>query len=154
MVSVVNNNMNRVNIVSDFDSDLSKEDFENSNNNFLDEDVNDEVKISPNTTVNAKVVQAMKRLQALYNDDANEIVEQAMNEKSVIIKKLNFLINLSMVTTDTEPVPEEPKTFTKVWNYPNPNSHTKCREVIKNEFANMNKQQVWWKTKKSRMPPN
>ena len=54
----------------------------------------------------------MKKLQALYNDDANKIVEQATQEKSAI-ENLNFLINLAMVTTDTKPVPEEPKTFTK-----------------------------------------
>ena len=64
----------------------------------------------------------MKKLQALYNDDANKIIEQAMNEKSAI-KTLNFLIDLSMVTINTQPVPEELKTFTEAWNHPNPNSH-------------------------------
>ena len=54
----------------------------------------------------------MEKLQALYNDDANKIIKQAMNEKWAI-ENLNFFIDLSMVTTDTECVPEEPKTFTK-----------------------------------------
>ena len=66
----------------------------------------------------------MKKLQASFNDDANEIVQEAMNEKRVI-KNLNFLFNLAMVTTDTKPVPKEPKIFTKAWNHPNPNSCTK-----------------------------
>ena len=95
----------------------------------------------------------MKKLQALYNDDDHKIVKQAMNEKSAI-KNLNFLINLSIVSTDTEPVPEEPKTFTQAWNYPNINSLAEWSEVIKKKFANMNKQQVWCKTRKSIMPPN
>ena len=61
---------------------------------------------------------------------------------------------LSMVMTDTEPVPEELKAFTKAWNHPNPNSCTKWQEAIKKEFAMMKRQQVWCKTKKSLMPPN
>ena len=42
MVPVVNNN-NSVNIVSDSNSDLSDEDFENSKDNFFNEDVDDQV---------------------------------------------------------------------------------------------------------------
>ena len=63
MVPIIINN-NRINIVSDSNSDLSEEDFKNSKDNFFDEDEDDQVKISPQTTVNAKVVQAMKKLQA------------------------------------------------------------------------------------------
>ena len=40
MVPVVNNN-NSLNIVSDFNSDLNEDDFENSKDNFFNEDVND-----------------------------------------------------------------------------------------------------------------
>ena len=93
----------------------------------------------------------MKKLQASYNDNANKIVKQAMNENRAI-KNLNFLINLSLVTTNTKPVPEEPKTFTKAWNHPNPNSCAKWQEADKKEFTNMNKQQVWCKTKKRFCP--
>ena len=94
----------------------------------------------------------MKKLQSSYHDDANKIVKQAMNEKSAI-ENLNFLIDLSMGTTDTEPVPEEPKTFTEAWNHPNPNSCAKW-QGIKKEFTNMNKKQVLCKTKKSLIPPH
>ena len=38
---------------------------------FFDEDVDNQVKVSPQTTINTNMVQAMKKLQALYNDDAN-----------------------------------------------------------------------------------
>ena len=72
-VPVVINNTN-VNVVSDSDSDSSKEDFKNINDNFFDEDIDDQIKITPQTTINAKVEQAMKNLQASYNDDANKIV--------------------------------------------------------------------------------
>ena len=95
----------------------------------------------------------MKKLQELYYDDANKIVKLAMNENSAI-KNLNFLFNLSMVTTDTEPVPKEPKTFTKAWNHLNPNSCTKWQEEIKKEFADMITHQVFCKTKKNLMPSN
>ena len=40
-------------------------------------------KVTPQTT-NTKVVWAMKKLQAWYNDHANKIVKQAMQEKSAI----------------------------------------------------------------------
>ena len=66
----------------------------------------------------------MKKLQPSYNDDANKIIKQATNEKSAI-ENLNFFIDLSLVITDTEPIPEEPNIFTKAWNHPNPNSHAK-----------------------------
>ena len=49
---------------------------------FFDEDIDDQVKVAPQTTINTKVVQAMKKFQALYNDDENKIIEQATQEKS------------------------------------------------------------------------
>ena len=55
MVPIINYN-NNVNIVSDSDSDSSEEDFEYSEDNFFDKDINNQVKISPQPTVNAKVV--------------------------------------------------------------------------------------------------
>ena len=151
-VHIVTNNSN-VNVVSDSDSDSSEEDFENNNDNFFDKYINDQMKVTLQTTINIKVVQAMKKLQALYNVNVNKIVKQGTKEKSAI-ENLNFLIDLAMVTTDTKPVTEEPKTFVKAWNHPNANSHAKWREVIKKEFADMIKQQVWHKTSKSLMPPN
>ena len=91
MVPIINDN-NYINVVSDFNSDLREEDFKNNEDNFFEEDVNDQVKISPQTNVNAQVVWAMKKLQTLYNDDANKIAEQATNEKSAF-ENLNFLID-------------------------------------------------------------
>ena len=46
----------------------------------------------------------MKKLQALYNDDAKKIIKEAMQDN--VVENLNFLINLAMVTTDTMPVLE------------------------------------------------
>ena len=84
-------------------------------------------------------------IQWEYNDDANKIIEQ---------ENLNFLIYLAIVTNDTKPIPEEPKTFNKAWDHPNKNSCKKWWEAIGKVFTNMNKQQVWCKTCKSLMPPN
>ena len=124
----------------------------NDEDNLFDEDIYEKIKISPQATVNTKVVQAMKKLQALYNDDANKIIKEATEDKA--IKKLNFLIDLAMVTTDTMLVPEEPMTFAKAWNHPNTNSHAKWQEALCKEFVDMNKQQVWLKTSETLMPPN
>ena len=59
----------------------------------------------------------MKKLQALYNEDANKIIEEATQDKKSI-ENLNFLIDLAMLTSDTKPAPEEPMTFVKTWNHP------------------------------------
>ena len=61
MVPIVNNN-NNVNVVSDSSSGSSEEDFENNKGYFFDKDVNKQVKISPQNTINAKVVWAIKKL--------------------------------------------------------------------------------------------
>ena len=63
----------------------------------------------------------MKKLQALYNNNANKIVKQATKEKSAI-ENLNLLINLAMVTNDTKPIPESPKTSNEAWDHLNENS--------------------------------
>ena len=101
-VPVVLNN-NNVNVVSDSNTNPNKEDFKNDDDNFFE------------------CKSGTSHEKASYNDDAKKIVKQATQEKSAI-KKLNFLINLAMVTTDTKPVPEEPNTFTKAWNHPSANS--------------------------------
>ena len=44
----------------------------------------------------------MKKLQALYNDNANKIVKQATWEKGAI-ENLNFLINMAMVSNNFKP---------------------------------------------------
>ena len=93
---------------------------ENDNEKFFDKDFNDEVEVTSQTTINAKMVRAMKKLQSSYNNGVNKIVEQAMKEKSAI-KNLNFLINLTMMTIINKPVPEEPITFNKAWDRPNKN---------------------------------
>ena len=67
---------------------------------FFDKDINDQVIASPKTTANAKVIRAMKKLQASCNDDANKIIKEAMQVK--VSENLNFLINYTMQ------VPEEP----------------------------------------------
>ena len=60
----IENNNNNVNIVSDSDSDSSNKDFENNEENFFDEDIDDLVIASPKTTINPKMVWAMKKLQS------------------------------------------------------------------------------------------
>ena len=65
----------------------------------------------------------LQKKQALYNEDANKVIKEATQDKTV--KNLNFLIDLAMVTTDIIPVPEEPMTFAKALNNPNANSCAK-----------------------------
>ena len=59
MVTIINqNNNNSYNVVS-----ICKID-DKANKNLFDKDVNDQVEATPKITVNAKVVQAMKKFQA------------------------------------------------------------------------------------------
>ena len=58
---------------------------EEAKKNLFDEDINED-EVTLKTTVNTKVVQATKKLQASYNDYANKIVKAAQ-EKSA---KENF----------------------------------------------------------------
>ena len=88
----------------------------------------------------------------MYNDDGNKIIEEATQDKSV--GKLNFLINLTIATTDIMPVPEETTSFAIAWSNSNSKSHAKVQEAICKEFADINKQQVWCKTCKTLIPPN
>ena len=106
----------------------------------------------PKTPVNSKLIHALKKLQASYNNDANKIIEEGTNIKST--KNLNFLIDLAIITTESSPVPDEPASFNEALNHPDVTCHEKWQEAIRKEFTNMNKQQLWWKTTKSLMPAN
>ena len=76
-VPIISQNINNSNVLSDSDSDSNDKNQEN----LFDEDINEEVKATPKTTINTKVVHAMKKLQALCNHDANKIIKQATQEK-------------------------------------------------------------------------
>ena len=103
------NKNNDVNVVSNSDSPSSDEDFENNKENFFDKDINNQAIASPKTTVNAKVIWAMKKFQASYNDDVEKIINEATQDK--VAENSNFLIDLAMITTDTMLVPVEPTSF-------------------------------------------
>ena len=141
----IENNDNGLNVVSNSNSDSSDNDLETNGENLFDEDVDNEVIASPKTMMNAKVIQAMKELQAYYKDDANKLVKEASNVK--VSQNLNFLIDLAMITNKSIPVH-------KAWNHPDMTSPEKWQDAICKEFANMNKQQVWCKTTESLMSPN
>ena len=50
---------------------------------FFNEEITNEVEATPNTSINAKLIQVMKMLQASYNNDANKTVKEATQGKSV-----------------------------------------------------------------------
>ena len=56
-VPVINNNNNTVNIVPDSNSD---DDIKNDTKNVFDKDINNEVEVTPQTTINAKLVHPMR----------------------------------------------------------------------------------------------
>ena len=77
--------------------------------------------MTPKTTINAKVVQAIKKLQALYNNYTNKNVKQATQKRSAN-KNLNFFIDLVLVANDTKQNLDELQMFNKAWNHPNEES--------------------------------
>ena len=69
-VPIVNENNINNNVVSDSDNDSK-----NENQEYLfNKDINEEVKVAPKTTINTKVVHAIKNLQASYNNSVNKII--------------------------------------------------------------------------------
>ena len=84
-IPVANNNKSNNNVVSDSNSDDNIE----KDQNVFNKDINDKVKVTPQNAINAKE-HAMKKLQALHNNDANNIITQATKEKSAI-KNLRLL---------------------------------------------------------------
>ena len=60
MVWVINNNNSNVNIVSDSDSDDNDDEIKNNDDNFFEKNIDDPVKMTPQTIINAKVVKEMK----------------------------------------------------------------------------------------------
>ena len=54
-------------------------------------EIEEAIEVTPKTTINPKVVRTIKNLQALYNEDANKIVDQAAQGKATK-GSLNFLI--------------------------------------------------------------
>ena len=55
----------------------------------FEDQIGGKIKVTSNTTFNLKVVGARKDSQALYNEDANKIVEKALQEKATK-ENLNF----------------------------------------------------------------
>ena len=86
--------------------------------NIFDININIEVEVTPRTTTNVKLVLAMKKLQASYNNNANKIVKQAAQEKNTN-KNSIFLIDLAIVASDNKPSLDEPQMFKDAWNHPN-----------------------------------
>ena len=80
-------------------------------------EIDDHVIAYPKSQINSKLIQAMKKLQALFNDDANKIIEESIDVKTS--ENLNFFIDLAMITTESVSVPEEPTSFNKAWNHAN-----------------------------------
>ena len=124
-----NNNNGDINVVCDSDSDSSDDDLENNEEFFFDEDVDKQVIASPKTMINVKVIQAMKKLQASYNDDANKIIKEGTNVKTS--ENLIFLIDLAMITTQSVSIPEESASFNKAWNHPDITCQEKWQEAIR-----------------------
>ena len=78
MVSVVSQSNNNYNAVSDSKSENNDTEAEG---NDVDDDIYEEVVAMPKTTINTKVVQARKKLQASYSNNTNKIVKQATQKK-------------------------------------------------------------------------
>ena len=147
MVTIISENKNDYNVVSDSKSD------DKSEENFFDEDINKEVEATCKTTISVKVVHAMKKQTAFYNGDANKIVKQATKEKNTN-NNLNFLIDLALESSNIKPSLDEPQRFNRARYHPNEESLIKWQEAICNEFIIMNKQKVRQKMLESHMPPN
>ena len=86
------------------------------------------------TTVNQKVLRAMKQLEASFNPDASRMVEEAKggNELLPMAESSAIALNAHMELV-------EPRTFQEAWNHPDPEQYRKWREAIRKELGDMNK---------------
>ena len=85
--------------------------------------------MTPKTTLNPKVVHAIKNLQVLYNNDANNIVEQVAQEKKAKDFFLMDLATFTMVANATKSTKDKQQTFNKTWNYANLESQRNWQEA-------------------------
>lgn len=134
-----------------------------------------EVVASPVTTVNHKVIRAMRKLSTSYNPEASAIAQEGSaiaqegrvtrssantdNESgrdSTVTELANILIDVAKVANEAKVVPQyvEPKTFQEAWNHPDPKQRAMWREAIRKEFHDMIKRKVWRRVKKSSIPSN
>ena len=92
-----NNNItsNNYNVVSIDSENKSKEE------KVFEQDIRAENEVSSNKTLNPRVVQAIKNLQASYKKDDNRIVEQAKQDKAEL-ENSSFLINLASIAMVAE----------------------------------------------------
>ena len=88
------------------------------------------LKISTMKTKQPPVVQAVKKLKALFNNNDNKIVAQALQEK--MPSKLKLPNYLAMLTNYTKPAPEEPHILNKAWNHLNEDSQKWQEGITKN----------------------
>ena len=94
---------------------------EDAKENVFEGQIDDKIEVTHKTTLNQKVVQALKNIQALYNEDVNKIIEQVAQEENSK-ENLNVSINLAtiaMVAKDTESTKDEPQTFNEACNHAN-----------------------------------
>ena len=74
----------------------------------------------------------MKKLHALYNNYANNIVKEAAQEN------FRFFIDLAMIVGDSRPTEDEPQIFNEAWDHLNLESRRKLQEAIQKELRDMN----------------
>ena len=80
-----------------------------------------------------------------------EALEKSRKEK---LKCLIHLATIALVVEHTKLMEDDPQTFNKAWNHPDPKLRRKWQEAIEKDFGDMNKQQVWRKIHKKLMPLN
>ena len=149
-VPIIKENSKNSNVVSNSDSDNVNN---NESKNVFDKDIDNEVKATHKTTIEAKVVWMMKSYK-LHTMMMPKKSSSKLHKSKIPSKILIFLIDLTMVPNDIIPTIEEPQMFKEDWNHPNKDSHRKWQDAICKEFANMNKQQFSWKMLKSLLSPN
>ena len=136
------------------------EDFETPSENVDDDEL--EVVPSPVTTVNHKVINAMKKLSASYNPEADKVIDRITRgntnietgRDTTVVETANFLMDIGMIAKENHNDPEEPTSFQEAYNHPDPVQRKKWREAIKKELRDMIKRGVWRQIKRRDVPYN
>ncbi len=89
----------------------------------------------------------MKNLEAFVNTESSRMVAEAKRGNGLLTMSESSVIALSVIMELVEP-----RTFQLAWNHHNPEKCMKWREAIGKEFADINKQSIWYKIKQDKIP--
>jgi hypothetical protein len=84
-----------------------------------------------------KIYRVMRLLESSFNPEASTVLQNIEQGREILLEQANIGLFSGIV------IDEEPSTFDEAWSHDDPKARGKWQDAIKEEFCDMNKQQVW-----------